>query len=186
MNDATERASVAAGGRSGTESRIPGPRHASVQLTVERCAGCCECVRRCPTGALAIDSRRDVVRAEDARCVGCRQRERVCPFHAITVTGPLVLAARSAERVVYPEPIEGDISEVRRGCADWSEARHEADRCLQCPDPTCVAGCPAHNDIPGFIAAVRERDLAAARAVLSRSSVLPDVCSRVCDARLRR
>ena len=44
-----------------------------------------------------------------------------------------------------------------------------------------MRGCPAHNDIPSFISALLDHDLTAAHEVLCRTSVLPDVCSRVCD-----
>lgn len=56
----------------------------------------------------------------------------------------------------------------------------EARRCLDCPDPGCMKGCPVHNDIPGFIKNIERRDFAAAAAVLSRTTVLPAVCGRVC------
>jgi glutamate synthase (NADPH/NADH) small chain len=44
-----------------------------------------------------------------------------------------------------------------------------------------MRGCPAHNDIPAFIDAVRNRDLILARKVLARITCMPEVCSRVCD-----
>ena len=163
--------------RSGT----PWPDHATVHVNQERCAGCQECVIRCPAHALSIDAERWVAAADDSLCVGCRQCERVCPYSAITVTGPIVVASPSAVVLRSPEPLVASTVEIRRGLAGWSEALAEADRCLQCPDPTCMEGCPAHIDIPGFIAAVRERHLGKAHAVLSRSTVLSGICSRVCD-----
>ncbi|MST35322.1 NAD(P)-binding protein, partial [Acidimicrobiaceae bacterium USS-CC1] len=75
----------------------------------------------------------------------------------------------------------GVLAETRRGLASEADALAEASRCLQCPDPTCVRGCPAHNDIPAFIAALREHDLRRAQRVIRQTSFLPDVCSRVCD-----
>jgi glutamate synthase (NADPH) small chain len=152
-----------------------------VTILTDRCAGCQECVIRCPASALAMDAARWVVVADDALCVGCRQCERTCPFSAIAVEGPLVLADRSDPAPQHPAELTGDSSEVRPGFSSWDEALAAASRCLDCPDPTCVRGCPAHNDIPSFIRAVRERDLAAAHEVLGRTSVLPDICSRVCD-----
>jgi glutamate synthase (NADPH/NADH) small chain len=56
----------------------------------------------------------------------------------------------------------------------------EATRCLDCPDPGCVKGCPVHNDIPGFIKNVERRDFPEAMHVLNRTTVLPAVCGRVC------
>ncbi len=161
---------------------IPAPAgQPHVTVLTDRCAGCQECVIRCPAGALAMDASRWVAVADDAMCVGCRQCERTCPFSAITVDGPLVVPGRSELPPQHPEWLTGDTSEIRPGFGSWEEALAEASRCLSCPDPTCVRGCPAHNDIPSFIRAIRDGDLAAAHDVLRRTSVLPDVCSRVCD-----
>ncbi len=60
------------------------------------------------------------------------------------------------------------------------EAAAEAVRCLNCKKPGCVDGCPVSIDIPGFIAKVKENDIAGAYAVISRSSALPAICGRVC------
>ncbi|MHC4459691.1 MAG: dihydropyrimidine dehydrogenase, partial [Planctomycetota bacterium] len=35
-------------------------------------------------------------------------------------------------------------------------AMREAQRCLQCKKPACVAGCPVGIDIPGFIKLIKE------------------------------
>ena len=155
--------------------------HAQVHINLERCAGCQECVIRCPTHALSIDPEKWVAEADDALCVGCRQCERVCPYSAITVTGPLIVAARIDALPFRPMPLANNSQEIRRGFEGWSDALAEADRCLNCPDPTCMEGCPAHIDIPGFISAFRERNLDKAHDVLSQSSFLPGICSRVCD-----
>jgi ferredoxin len=152
-----------------------------VTVLTDRCAGCQECVIRCPSGALAMDADRWVAVADDALCVGCRQCERTCPFSAITVEGPLAVTARTDCEPQYPGKLNGDTSEVRPGFDSWDQALAEASRCLECPDPTCVRGCPAHNDIPSFIAAIHDGDLSRAHEVLRRTSVLPDICSRVCD-----
>ena len=151
------------------------------RVLTDRCAGCQECVIRCPTGALSMDTERWVALADDDLCVGCRQCERTCPFSAIVVEGPLLVAPRTEPEPAHPAHLLGDVSEIRSGFAGWPEALTEAARCLECPDPTCVRGCPAHNDIPAFIAAVRNRDLEGAHEILRRTSVLPDICSRVCN-----
>ncbi len=59
-------------------------------------------------------------------------------------------------------------------------ARTEAERCIQCKNPRCVAGCPVGIDIPGFIRAIVEEDVPRAFAVLTDSNALPAVCGRVC------
>jgi glutamate synthase (NADPH/NADH) small chain len=133
-----------------------------VTVLTDRCAGCQECVIRCPAGALSMDASRWVAVAEDALCVGCRQCERTCPFSAITVDGDLLVTARNEPEPRFPDALSGNTAEVRTGFESWEAALAEASRCLDCPDPTCVRGCPAHNDIPSFIRAVVAGDLAKA------------------------
>lgn len=60
------------------------------------------------------------------------------------------------------------------------QAHLEATRCLDCPEPTCVQGCPVGIDIPGFIKNIQRGNLPEAYAVLRRTSALPAVCGRVC------
>lgn len=160
-----------------------GPLAAGCHVTVltDRCAGCQECIVRCPTQALTLEVDRWVAVADDTRCVGCRQCVRTCPFTAIEVSGPALVAARTDPVAAPRREVLGDVSEVRGGFTEWEQALAEAARCLQCPDPTCVRGCPAHNDIPGFIAALRTGDVGRAAELLSTTTCLPDVCSRVCD-----
>ena len=152
-----------------------------VMVLADRCAGCQECVIRCPTGALSMQPSTWTVLANDDACVGCRQCVRTCPFGAITVDGAMMVADRFDPPVYHPEQLYGNVDETRIGFASWVDVLVEADRCLTCPDPTCVRGCPAHNDIPGFIGAVRNRDLDLAHQILRRTTVLPDICSRVCN-----
>ncbi|MHB8191621.1 MAG: FAD-dependent oxidoreductase [Ferrimicrobium sp.] len=153
----------------------------SVTVFADRCAGCQECVIRCPVEALSMDPERWIAVADSSACVGCRQCVRSCPFSAIVVEGPMLVAPRSTLSDHHASAIEGDIAEVRGGFADLAQAQLEAQRCLECPDPTCVRGCPAHNDIPGFIGAVAKGDLVRAREILSLTSCLSGACSRVCD-----
>jgi glutamate synthase (NADPH/NADH) small chain len=56
----------------------------------------------------------------------------------------------------------------------------EANRCLQCKKPACRDGCPIHNDIPGFIALLREGEFEKAYWKIRETSSMPAVCSRVC------
>ncbi len=152
-----------------------------VDINLERCAGCQECIIRCPMGALSLDPAIWKASANDAACVGCRQCVRTCPFSAITVEGPLLVLAQTATPAHSDAEVLGNTEEVHKGYDSWNQALKEADRCLACPDPTCVLGCPAHNDIPGFIEAIRQRDLPSAHNVLARTTMMPDICSRVCD-----
>lgn len=69
--------------------------------------------------------------------------------------------------------------EVNEGLS-ISQAVLEATRCLDCPEPGCVQGCPVHNDIPGFIKNIERRAYTESIRVLNRTTVLPAVCGRVC------
>ena len=60
------------------------------------------------------------------------------------------------------------------------EAMLEASRCLHCPKPRCVQGCPVNIQIPDFIERVAAGDIAGAAAIIAKDSSLPAVCGRVC------
>ena len=82
-------------------------------------------------------------------------------------------------------PVREQPADVRRGnneevCLGYNqdEATQEAVRCLGCKKPRCVEGCPVGIDIPGFIAKVKQGDVAGAAAVIARDSALPASRSR--------
>ena len=60
------------------------------------------------------------------------------------------------------------------------EALNESERCLLCPDPGCVAGCPVNINIPKFIEAISNKDLRGAYDTITASNLLAAVCGRVC------
>ena len=72
-----------------------------------------------------------------------------------------------------------DFREVSLGYTEELAVK-EAMRCLQCPKPNCVEACPVHNDIPGFIGKIEERDFEGAYRVLLETTNLPDFCGRLC------
>jgi glutamate synthase (NADPH/NADH) small chain len=59
-------------------------------------------------------------------------------------------------------------------------ALHEADRCLLCPEPACVAGCPVSINIPAFIQKISEKNFRGAYDVITETNLLPAICGRVC------
>lgn len=69
--------------------------------------------------------------------------------------------------------------EVNCGISE-QQALVEARRCLDCPDPQCVTGCPVSINIPGFIKNIERGAFGEAAAVLKETSALPAVCGRVC------
>lgn len=60
------------------------------------------------------------------------------------------------------------------------EAIEEAQRCLQCNPPYCVAGCPADVRIPQFVEKLIAEDLKGAFLEIKQTNALPAVCGRVC------
>ncbi len=151
-----------------------------VHVNTERCVGCEECARACPKTVLALDPERVVITAVSDACVGCRSCENTCPYDAIHVTGPLVTEPRPAEVLVPLAERLGGAQEVRRGLTH-EQMLAAASRCLDCPRPTCVEGCPARNDIPGFIRAMRAGDMEGGLETIRRTSEFPSVCGRVCN-----
>jgi glutamate synthase (NADPH/NADH) small chain len=59
-------------------------------------------------------------------------------------------------------------------------AKMEALRCLQCPKPKCIEGCPVGVKIKDFVALVSEGDYLGAAAKIKEDNALPAVCGRVC------
>ncbi|HPR63914.1 MAG TPA: NADPH-dependent glutamate synthase [Thermoanaerobaculia bacterium] len=72
-----------------------------------------------------------------------------------------------------------NFEEVALGYRD-AHAADESRRCLQCPKPLCVPGCPVGIDIPAFIKAVEEGDFKKAYVILTDANLLPAICGRVC------
>lgn len=60
------------------------------------------------------------------------------------------------------------------------QAIREAQRCLQCKVPKCIAGCPAEINIPKFIEKIVEEDFAGAYFEILKTDDLPAVTGRVC------
>ena len=73
----------------------------------------------------------------------------------------------------------GNFNEVALGYTR-EQAIDEAQRCLNCKNMPCVAGCPVKIHIPEFIAKVAEGDFEAAYQIIAKDSALPAVCGRVC------
>ncbi len=78
-----------------------------------------------------------------------------------------------------PSVRAGNFQEVALGYTP-QVAVAEAQRCLNCKNAPCVAGCPVNVNIPRFLSYVKEGDFASAYATIRESSSLPAVCGRVC------
>ena len=78
-----------------------------------------------------------------------------------------------------PEIRNKNFNEVALGYTP-EMAIDEAQRCLNCKNKPCIAGCPVKIHIPEFIAKVAEGDFEGAYDIITLSSSLPAVCGRVC------
>ncbi|MBF1615023.1 MAG: bifunctional dihydroorotate dehydrogenase B NAD binding subunit/NADPH-dependent glutamate synthase [Prevotella sp.] len=103
----------------------------------------------------------------------------------ITLRKELKPKERTAiERVKMPE-LDADyraktrLEEVNIGLSP-EMAMQEAKRCLDCPKPSCVEGCPVNIHIPDFIKNIERGDFLEAAKILKETSALPAVCGRVC------
>lgn len=71
------------------------------------------------------------------------------------------------------------LEEVNLGLTK-EQAMQEAQRCLDCPNPTCMQGCPVSINIPTFVKNIERGEFLEAARVLKETSALPAVCGRVC------
>ena len=78
-----------------------------------------------------------------------------------------------------PEYRRRNNEEVNLGLTP-EQAVREAQRCIDCPSPSCMEGCPVGIHIPTFIKNIERGHFLEAAAVLKETSALPAVCGRVC------
>lgn len=108
---------------------------------------------------------------------------REAPWRESLREGMTAKQRTSIPRVVMPHlPADYRITcndEVNSGLSA-EQAVTEARRCLDCPYPQCVHGCPVSINIPGFIKNIEREMFLDAATVLKETSALPAVCGRVC------
>ncbi len=88
---------------------------------------------------------------------------------------------------IADQPIPKQDPRVRVG--NWNEvflgyaletAAIEAERCINCPAAPCQEACPTDNDIPAALRLLEGGDPIAAANKFRETSVLPDMCGRLC------
>lgn len=97
----------------------------------------------------------------------------------IKLPGKIAAAPRRAAAGRTPYLLDEDVGgfpKILTG--DWA-SRHPDRRELT---PPCNAGCPAGNDVRGFVQAIGKKDYDAALRTILRTSPLPGICGRVCPA----
>ena len=92
---------------------------------------------------------------------------------------PNMKAPRTPYNEEVAEERATDFRPVDRGYT-MADAVTEANRCLDCKNPHCVAGCPVGINIPGFIEKIREGNFGGGLDIIREASMLPSVCGRVC------
>ena len=78
-----------------------------------------------------------------------------------------------------PEVRRQNFKEVALGYTA-EQAKAEASRCIQCAKRPCTTGCPVGVDIPDFIKAFAEGNMAESVRILKSKNALPGICGRVC------
>src|SRR5881394_1463942 len=68
------------------------------------------------------------------------------------------------------------------GLYDEASAREQASRCVQCPNPSCVSGCPLCNPIPQWMQLTAEGRFLEAAALLGSVTNMAEICTRVCPS----
>ena len=139
-------------------------RFHSVRLEKDKCKGCTNCLKRCPTEAIRVRGGRAHI--IDERCIDCGECIRVCDYHAkVAVTDPLSSISRFKYKIALPAPslygqfknlrsisqiLTGlrhmgfdDVFEVARGADVVTRAIREKLRQPDLPRPLISAACPA-------------------------------------------
>ena len=61
------------------------------------------------------------------------------------------------------------------------EIKEKVNYCLNCKIKPCsLKGCPLENNIPDFIKAVKEENYKQAYKIISKTTVLPGICGKIC------
>ena len=75
----------------------------SVTLNEEKCKGCTNCIKHCPTEAIRVRNGKATITKE--RCIDCGECIKVCPYHAKkAVTDPFEKINQYEFKVALPAP----------------------------------------------------------------------------------
>jgi len=75
----------------------------SVTLDAEKCKGCINCIKRCPTEAIRVRNGKAVIMSD--HCIDCGECIRVCPHHAKkAISDPISMMDDYKYKVALPAP----------------------------------------------------------------------------------
>ena len=85
----------------------------SVTLDAEKCKGCINCIKRCPTEAIRVRNGKAVIMSD--HCIDCGECIRVCPNHAKkAISDPLSIMSGFKHKVALPAPsLYGQFKSIR-------------------------------------------------------------------------
>ena len=95
------------------------------------------------------------------------------------------MAKKIGQKTKTPMPLEDPavrrhtFGEVSLGYSA-EMAIKEANRCIECKNAPCVAGCPVEIDISAFVRQMAQGDFEGAFHTITSKNVLPAICGRVC------
>ena len=135
-----------------------------MRLEGDKCRGCTNCLKRCPTEAIRVRGGRAHI--IDERCIDCGECIRVCGYHAkVAVTDPLSAISKFKYKIALPAPslygqfaslksisqvLNGlkqmgfdDVFEVARGADVVSRAIRDRLKNPDIPRPVISSACPA-------------------------------------------
>ncbi|MDP8201558.1 MAG: FAD-dependent oxidoreductase [Candidatus Tenebribacter burtonii] len=147
-----------------------------------RCCWCALCVDVCPTGSLTMSNEYTWIADEP-------EEYRFVPGAAKTKWHDEEKGYKRSQDIqlidydrvdmfeLSPQERDKSFIEIVKGY-NKEQAMKEAERCLECG--ICIATCPAHMDIPGYIAAIRDDDIENAFRILYETNPLPEICGRIC------
>ena len=85
----------------------------SVTLDADKCKGCINCIKRCPTEAIRVRNGKAVIMSD--HCIDCGECIRVCPHHAKkAISDPLSIMDNYKYKIALPAPsLYGQFKSIR-------------------------------------------------------------------------
>jgi len=75
----------------------------SVTLDAEKCKGCINCIKKCPTEAIRVRNSKAVIMSD--HCIDCGECIRACPHHAKkAISDPISITNKFKYKVILPAP----------------------------------------------------------------------------------